>query len=193
MGYTTEFQGSFTLNKPLDDETYNFLIKFNETRRMARKVDPKYGVEGEFYVDGKGFMGQDNDETVIDQNRSPSTQPSLWCQWRPSEDHKTIEWDGNEKFYYYVEWIQYICEKILAPKGYKINGQVKWRGEDFYDTGVILAIDNLILTPSEETYFHLKQVSNNKIESFLKVKENLPPLVGLDPHLDAWIANELKE
>ena len=99
MGYHTEFKGKFNLNKPLDDETYNFLIKFNETRRMARNTDPKFGVEGEFFVDGFGFRGQDNDPTIIDHNRCPSTQPGLWCQWRPSEDRMHIEWDEGEKFF----------------------------------------------------------------------------------------------
>ena len=34
MGYTTDFTGQFDLDKPLDDETYEFLCKFNSTRRM---------------------------------------------------------------------------------------------------------------------------------------------------------------
>ena len=57
MGYTTEFTNRFLLNKKLDDETYNYLVKFNETRRMARKLDPKYGIESEFYIDGTGMLG----------------------------------------------------------------------------------------------------------------------------------------
>lgn len=144
MGYTTDFVGEFELNKPLDEETYNFLVKFNETRRMKRKVDPKYGVEGEFYVDGKGMFGQAHDETVIDYNNPPSTQPSLWCQWRPTEDRKFIEWDGGEKFYYYIEWIEYLIDKILAPKGYVLNGKVKWCGEDLNDRGLISIKNNKV-------------------------------------------------
>ena len=147
MGYDTTFKGRFTLDKPLDDETYTFLLKFNETRRMARKVDPKYGVEGEFYVDGKGYMGQDDDDNIIDHNRPPSTQPSLWCQWKPSEDRMGIEWDEGEKFHCYREWLAYIIKNFLTPKGYVLSGKVHYQGEDDFDYGDIDAADPI--SPSE--------------------------------------------
>jgi len=144
MGYTTEFEGKFKLNKKLTKKLYTFLLKFNETRRMKRKVDSKYGVEGEFYVDGKGFMGQDKDDTIIDYNEHPITQPSLWCQWRPTDDMKHIEWDGNEKFYCYTEWLEYIIENFLKPNGYKLNGTVEYQGEDRDDMGRIIVMDNKV-------------------------------------------------
>lgn len=144
MGYTTDFFGSFEFNKPLDAETLTFLKKFNETRRMARKVDAKYGVEGEFYVEGDGFMGQDRDKTVIDGNRPPKTQPGLWCQWRPNEDGTALEWDGGEKFYCYVEWLQYLIDNVLAPKGYKLTGTVEWHGDEHGDMGQIVVKNNKV-------------------------------------------------
>lgn len=142
MGYTTYFEGEFKLNKKLDEETHTFLNKLNRTRRMARNVDPKYGVEGEFYVDGGGFAGQDREENVIDHNRPPSTQPSLWCQWVPTEDGTAIVWDEGEKFYEYVPWIDYIVEKILKPRGYSLTGEVTWRGEEDTDMGKICIENN---------------------------------------------------
>jgi len=142
MGYTTEFSGKFDLNKPLDEETFTFLKKLANTRRVKRNVDPKYGVEGEFYVDGTGYMGQDINPSVIDNNNPPRTQPSLWCDWEPTNDRKSIEWNGAEKFYDYVEWIVYIIEKVLAPKGYVLNGEVKYRGESFNDRGTIVITNN---------------------------------------------------
>jgi hypothetical protein len=144
MGYLTNFSGKFFLNKPLDDVTFNFLKKLSETRRMSRRIDVQYGVEGEFYVDGTGFRGQDIDSTVIDHNREPKTQPSLWCHWMPTDDRLHIEWDGGEKFYGYIEWIEYLISKVLAPRGYVVNGDVAWRGEDFDDTGVIEVNDNMV-------------------------------------------------
>ena len=45
MVYTTEFKGSFSLNKVLDKETHDFLNKLNQTRRMVRIVDKKYGID----------------------------------------------------------------------------------------------------------------------------------------------------
>ena len=145
MGYNSEFKGKFNLNKPLDDVTFNFLKKLSETRRMSRRVDAKYGVEGEFYVDGTGSYGQDIDSTVIDHNREPKTQPSLWCRWVPTEDRLHIEWNGAEKFYNYIEWMEYLISKVLAPRGYVVNGDVKWRGEEFDDTGVIEVHDNIVM------------------------------------------------
>ncbi len=144
MGYTTDFEGSFKLDKPVDEETYMLLVGLGSTRRMARKVDAKYGVEGEFYVGGDGFMGQDNDSTVIDNNREPKTQPGLWCQWLIQDDHQTIEWNGCEKFYHYFEWINYLNDKILKPRGYVLNGRVCFQGEESDDQGAIIAKDGAI-------------------------------------------------
>ena len=143
MGYNSEFKGKFNLNKPLDDVTFNFLKKLSETRRMSRRVDAKYGVEGEFYVDGDGDGFRD--ATVININQQPKTQPGLWCQWVPTEDRLHIEWNGAEKFYNYIEWMEYLISKVLAPRGYVVNGDVKWRGEDFDDTGVIEVHDNIVM------------------------------------------------
>lgn len=155
MGYTTDFSGAFQLNKPLTVKDFTFLQKLNETRRMARNVDEsKYGVEGEFYVDGGGVYGQAQEANIIDFNRPPRTQPGLWCQWTPNEDGTAIEWDGGEKFYNYVEWIKYLIEKILAPRGYVLNGEVNWYGEDSYDVGVICIKDNVVTTKTlTKTYF----------------------------------------
>jgi hypothetical protein len=145
MGYTTDFEGTFKFNKRLDPVTLRFLKKFNDTRRMGRKgLSSKYGVEGEFYVGGKGWAGQDRDESVIDYNKPPRTQPGLWCQWRPTEDGRELAWDGNEKFYEYIPWLEYLIEKVLSPKGYSLTGVVKWQGEDPADFGVISVKDNKI-------------------------------------------------
>jgi hypothetical protein len=135
MGYTTNFDGQFKLNKTLDLETYQFLTKLSTTRRMKRAVDAKYGVEGEFYVDGGGFLAQDREDNILNYNSPPSTQPGLWCHWIPTEDGNYIEWDEGEKFYYYVEWIEYIIEKILIPRGYSLTGEVAWEGEEQGDIG----------------------------------------------------------
>ena len=144
MGYTTDFRGSFEITPKLSNEDRIFLTKLAQTRRMQRKLDSKYGVEGEFFVDGAGDFGQDEDKSITDYNRPPRTQPSLWLQWIPNEDGSELEWDGNEKFYSYIEWLQYLITNIFKPKGYKLNGTVEWRGEDWDDTGSIVVKDNKI-------------------------------------------------
>ena len=144
MGYSTYFEGRFKLNNKLDDETYEFLQALSCTRRMKRDVDPKYGVEGEFYVEGGGMCGQDKEDNIINYNQPPKTQPSLWCDWVPTPDRMHIEWNKGEKFYNYIEWIKYIIIKILAPKGYILNGKVTYQGEDTHDNGVIQITNNIV-------------------------------------------------
>lgn len=166
MGYTTEFEGGFELDKPLKLEHYNYLVVFNDIRHFRRDAeklkdmpDPKreavglpLGQEGEFYVGSEtsGFRGQVRDASTIDYNHPPATQPGLWCQWVPTDDGKTIEWDGGEKFYDYVEWLRYIIENFLKPWGYTLNGTVRWRGENFDDLGVISVISNQVKAENQE-------------------------------------------
>jgi len=152
MGYNTEFKGRFLLNKTLDLITYRFLVRLNVTRRMARSVNPQYGIEGEFYVDGKDAWGQGGiglyenkkDPTIIDPNRPPSNQPSLWCPWGPSKDRKGIEWNGHKGGLdntagVATSWIEYIDKNILKPRGYTLSGEVEFQGEDSEDAGRIVA------------------------------------------------------
>lgn len=156
MGYTTTFIGSFELNKNLDYKTQIFLEKLNETRRMKRNLPEKYGIDGEFYVFGGGEFGQSAEADIIDYNSPPSTQPSLWCQWKPTRSGKRIMWDGNEKFYSYSEWLLYIIEKILRPRGYILNGEVQWSGEEDGDIGHLIVNDNsLIIKKNGEEPFLL--------------------------------------
>ena len=146
MGYTTDFEGGFNITPNLSQKDNEFLTKFSETRRMARNVGPEYGVEGEFYVDGTGWAGQDHDKNVINYNRPPGTQPGLWCQWIPTDDGCELIWDGGEKFYNYVEWLDYLIDKILAPRGYTLNGECQWFGEERDDVGVIIVKNNKVTT-----------------------------------------------
>ena len=150
MGYTTEFRGEFTLNRTLQPKIKEFLAKFNNTRRMGRKLDSSYGIEGEFYVDGGGVCGQGHEESIVDCNVPPSTQPGLWCQWTPNEEGTAIVWDEGEKFYGYTAWIVYLVEKVLKPNGYVLNGAVEWRGEDFDDNGTITIRDNAVFINDNE-------------------------------------------
>jgi len=111
MGYTTEFEGRFEFNKPLDTDTANKLNIFAESRHESE-----------------------------DENF-----PGIWCQWVPTDDGKFLEWDTGEKFYNYVEWLEYVIE-MLKPKGYVLNGEVRWRGEEFDDIGTIIVRDNDVST-----------------------------------------------
>jgi hypothetical protein len=145
MGYTTDFHGSFKFDKPLDADTLKLMTGLAGTRRMGRKgLGKEFGVEGEFYIDGKGHCGQDHEDNIINFNSPPKTQPGLWCQWVPNEAGTELAWDGNEKFYAYVEWLNYLINSILAPRGYKLNGEVSWMGEDYEDQGKIIVKNNKV-------------------------------------------------
>ncbi len=161
MGYSTDFNGSFELDKPLTDEHRTYLELFNNTRRMRRDAakaelldDPArlavglpIGDEGGYFVGALGCAGQDKDDSILDYNSPPKGQPGLWCQWMPDDGgDDAIVWDQGEKFYNFVEWLEYIVEHFLKPWGYVLNGEVEWDGEDRDDIGRIVVKDNVVET-----------------------------------------------
>jgi hypothetical protein len=147
MGYTTAFRGQLVLNKQLTDEDSQFLKDLNSSRRMKRDIQG-FGVDGEFYVDSAkdGDMGQSDKSGVVDYNSTPETQPSLWCQWVPTEDARGIEWDGGEKAYYMPEWLIWIINRYLEPRGYVLNGLVEAQGEEHGDIWAINVKNNVVYT-----------------------------------------------
>lgn len=161
MGYTTEFEGQFKLDKPLEPAQIAYLNKFSETRRMRRDnlflqnniifPDPireaaglALGIEGGYFVGGGGWTGQDHDRSIIEYNDPPTGQPGLWCQWVPNTDGTAIEWNGTEKFYNYTAWLEYIIQHFIAPWGYVLNGEVDWQGEETDDVGTIVVNNNVV-------------------------------------------------
>lgn len=158
MGYDTMFQGFFRFNKPLSSAHRKYLLKFSEMRRMKRNndvlaavsdplrmaVNLPLGTEGEYFVNGKGFAGQDHDESILDHNTPPGKQPGLWCQWVPNRNGTIFRWNGTEKFYNYIEWLRYLIENFIKPWGYVLNGKVKWQGEHPGDFGTISVADNIV-------------------------------------------------
>lgn len=136
---------------------------------FAKEQTPEaiYGFEGEYFAKDDGNYGQTRDDSVIDNN-SPAGQlgfnegnmsfeerwaenerrkaeglgqPGLWCQWVIDENNELI-WDGGEKFYNYVEWLQYYIKHFFEPWGVKLNGEITWQGEDSTDLGKIVVVDN---------------------------------------------------
>jgi len=104
MGYNTNFDGQFDLNKPLSIEDHEFLTKFSENAH-------EYG---------------------------------CWCNWVPNEFGTAIVWDGNERFYDYIKWINYLIKSILEPRGYSLTGYVKWHGDEPDDFGIISIENNVV-------------------------------------------------
>jgi len=158
MGYHTDFSGQCNIEPALTAGQVAYINAFSGSRRMKRRAEvaAQYpdilreavglpvGIDGEFYVGG-GQHGYDQKD-VVDNNNPPSTQPGLWCQWVVSEDGKTLEWDGGEKFYYYVEWLRYMIKKFFDPWHCVLNGEIDWDGEESGDIGKIVVVDNSVKT-----------------------------------------------
>lgn len=159
MGYQTNFEGEFQVIPPLKTEHREYLVAFSCTRRMKRDVnraqqlpDPlrlavglPLGFEAAYFVGGTGVFGQNIDCSVINYNQPPDGQPSLWCDWIPSEDGQIITFDQTrEKFYHYIEWIEYLIKHFLSAWGYTLNGKVLWWGEKNRDAGKIEIVANQI-------------------------------------------------
>lgn len=161
MGYTTTFDGFFTLDQRLFDSQVLYLWEFANSRRVKRNVallqnvpdpareavDLPLGKDGGYFVNRK--WDEENDwATAIDYNKPPSGQPGLWCQWIPTNDGRGIQWDGGEKFYHYIAWLQYIIIHFLEPWDYQLSGEVKWQGEDASDKGHITVENNQLVHPA---------------------------------------------
>lgn len=172
MGYTTDFEGVFTIEPPLNAEQVAYLKAFSSTRRMRRNVaatatraDPRrvavglpVGADGSFFVGERGICGQEHGPDILDYNKPPAGQPGLWCQWEPSDEGNLLSWDGGEKFYHYTEWLAYLIKYFFAPWGKSVNGVVGWQGEDPGDTGQIRVTKNVIETRvGKVTYGKWKQ------------------------------------
>lgn len=159
MGYTTDFNGVFACEPTLQPRHIDYLMEFSGTRRMRRDADKAsmlpdpireevglpIGIDGCNFV-GETMMWHEDDGSVLDSNNPPSGQPGLWCQWIPGDEGNSIEWDGSEKFYHYVEWLEYLINQYLIPWGYTLNGKVEWQGEDKDDIGVIEVKNNKVET-----------------------------------------------
>lgn len=108
MGYTTDFDGRFRLNK-----------------RLKKAHEKKL-------------------KTFCEERHEDGDLPGLYCQWVPTEEGDAIEWDGHEKFYDYIDWIEYLIKEFIDPWGYVLNGEVEWTGEDPRDIGKIEIKDNKV-------------------------------------------------
>lgn len=135
------FKGKFKLDKPLTPQLWTYFWRFSATRHMKRSAnmlanvsDPlrkavglPIGPEGAYFVGAR----EDHDSpNVINSNEPPIEQPGLYCQWVPNEAGTAIEWNGGDKFYFFVEWLEYLIKHFLQPWGYKVNGKMRWKDDE---------------------------------------------------------------
>jgi hypothetical protein len=182
MGYTTDFEGICKFDSPLTEDQVKYIQNFSSTRRMKRSealvltlADPvreavglPVGNEGEYYVGNNECCNRFGGGSVINQNCPPETQPGLWCQWTVSDDGTEFKWDGGEKFYCYVEWLQYLIDNFFEPWGKKMTGAITWQGEDEEDTGTITVTSNHMVVEysDEERYKESSQIRKGMFAMF---------------------------
>lgn len=119
MGYSMLFDGMFTLNRPLTPEHKAILDELAQEEHVP-------GMNGKPLREAR------------------SGRPCVYCQWKPTPNGAAIMWDMEEKFYGWLEWLEYIIQRHLKPWGYILNGAVIWRGENGDDSGIIYVKDNRV-------------------------------------------------
>lgn len=83
------------------------------------------------------IAGSDRDHKMV-------TGIDAYFQWVPADTFEHIVWDGNEKFYKYVEQLQWLCGDWLDQRGIAADGVLHWSGEETDDTGTITVTANLV-------------------------------------------------
>ena len=160
MGYNTCFSGTLKFNKNVTWELREYINKFSATRRMKRDVvkikrafsnwqelcfNGELGEDGEYFIgdDSIVYFGRDKDDSIVNHNIAPGSQPGLWCQWIINNNGE-LEWDGSEKFYDYETWLVYLIDNFFKPLGYVLNGDIEWQGDEYDDFGTIHVVDNVV-------------------------------------------------
>lgn len=209
MGYHTEFEGSIDVFPPLNEQEIAYLKSFANSRRMDREKGP-------YFVEGTSYAGQCHDSDVRNYNAPPEGQPSLWCKWEPTEDGTSIEWNGAEKFYGSIQWMQYLIEHFigetpLAKKelpflnSHVLHGKIEAHGEDRSDHWFLIVennevriVDNLRMAPpiaplDKELVTHLS--NNEKHESQIASNSNTATSskVNVEKQTDNLKADNMKE
>lgn len=111
MGYTTKYEGVFRIEPTLSDDTAA-LYRDTVKRIWAREPLPESIKHG--------------------------GMPDSYLQWELTKDNSGLEWDGNEKFYHASDWLQWVIDRILLPRGYRVSGHAIWQGEEIGDVGVLV-------------------------------------------------------
>ena len=120
MGYDTEFMGAFEIDtKTASPEDVGALASKINTFKKERHVGDKY--------------------------------PGIWLGWevieRPTGSGVPkyyVVWDGIEKFYYYINWLDYLITHYFKPAGMVLNGKVEYSGYGMGDKGRIVVTANKI-------------------------------------------------
>lgn len=161
MGYSTDYYGNIQIAPALNEQEVEEINAWLACRHVTYDVnkiyelDPnadQHTIDGtpvgnggwnwiKIYADPDGNAYDPVGEAVMEWNE-PGLLPSLWSDLEV--DETTMCWNGSEKSYEIPAWIQLLIDCVFAPRGYSLNGELEWRGEDYGDTGVITITDNVM-------------------------------------------------
>lgn len=110
MGYTTDFVGWVQMDPPLNEHETDYLRAFSQTRQWDR---PK----GRFVVLAHPLADDEPNGPVDAYNRPAPAEPGLWCPWTPAMEGNVLAFDGVEKAYRAVAWLDYLISTFLSPGG----------------------------------------------------------------------------
>ncbi len=117
--------------------------------------------------------------------------PESYCQWEITEDGEGLQWDGGEKFYDYVDWLEYLIKFFFAPRGYILTGQIEWNGEDKNDIGKITVLNNIVSTKEGKISYEKQEKLNQK--QFFTMLDFLSRYGGFNDLGDKEMKDELWE
>lgn len=115
MAYPTDFIGHVEVRPGLNAAELAYLEEFTGSRRWRRPGGP-YAVPD----------GACEPEPVGSRNwHLPAPgQPTLWCDWMPCWDGRSLTWEGEERFAGVGTWLGYLIDHFLRP------GAAAARGDD---------------------------------------------------------------
>lgn len=120
MGYTTDFEGKFEFSRPLF---------YREGRTLRQCTDV---LEHPIPENHEGWL------------KSEGLELSNYCQWVIDDHGEGLQWDGNEKFYQYIDWLKYLIHFYFEEWGVVLSGEVLYQGEEVGDVGKIIVTDNKV-------------------------------------------------
>lgn len=97
-------------------------------------------------AEAKQILEANEDSDTIEGDKPARS----YMQWVPTETLNQIVWDGEEKFYDYPAWMQWICD-LLKSWGIGSNGQLRWSGESTEDTGTLIVQDGVVSIKKDDT------------------------------------------
>lgn len=168
MRYPIQFDSHLTLDRPLSPQHLAYLNQFVQIRRVALSVehlqaipDPlreavglPLGEEGAYFVDLDFDHERLLEPMVLNINKPPHGQPSLWCAWRFDLGGASLSYSDSYNLYRCYVWLQYLLEHFLLPWGYRVHGEIYWQGAEAADHGKITAHGNTLDIQLDQTGNH---------------------------------------